>query len=112
MTVKSTGISILFLAASAIHAQEVRSVIFGRVLDPAQAAVAGAAVHVTNTGTNVSTSLSTNDTGYYEADFLVAGSYQVRVEAPGFKQALRERGGDPGAADDDGSGNERPSSTG
>jgi len=82
------GICILLLAAFASHAQEVRSVIFGRVLDPSQAAVSGAAVTVTNTGTNVSATLRTNDTGYYEANLLVAGSYQVRVEAQGFKQAI------------------------
>ncbi|MBM3757831.1 MAG: carboxypeptidase regulatory-like domain-containing protein, partial [Acidobacteria bacterium] len=88
MKMTPAGICILFLTAFAAHAQEVRGVIFGRVFDPSQAAVSGASVTVTNTGTNVSTNLRTNDTGYYEANFLVAGSYQVKVEAPGFKQGI------------------------
>jgi hypothetical protein len=67
----------------------VRSAIFGRVLDPAQSAVIGATVVVTNTDTNVARTTLTNETGYYEANFLIAGRYQVRVEAPGFKQAAR-----------------------
>ncbi|MBL8179403.1 MAG: TonB-dependent receptor [Bryobacterales bacterium] len=87
---KSTlrAIAILISAAILAPAQEVRSAIFGRVLDPSQAAVSGASVVVTNTGTNVSVTLTSNDTGYYEANFLVAGLYKIRVEANGFKQAL------------------------
>lgn len=88
MKLNPAVLCILFLAATAAHAQEVRGVIFGRVVDPSQAAVSGASVTMTNTATNVSTSLRTNDTGYYEANFLVAGSYQVRVEAQGFKQGV------------------------
>src|SRR5262245_55120582 len=70
-------------------AQETRSIIFGRVLDPTGAAVAGASVAVTNTDTNVSTNVSANENGYYEANLLLPGNYQVSVEAPGFKKSLR-----------------------
>ena len=57
---------------SAVYAQETRSTIFGRVTDPQNAAVAGATVVVTNTDTNTSMTLSTNETGYYEANLLIS----------------------------------------
>jgi hypothetical protein len=84
----SAALGAFFLVCGCVPAQEVRSVIFGRVVDPSNSAVSGASVIVTNTDTNVSTTLRTNDTGYYEANFLVAGSYRVRAEAPGFKQSI------------------------
>ncbi len=77
-----------FLGAS-LSAQETRSMIFGRVLDPQSSAVPGAAVTVTNTETNVSMKLVANETGYYEATLLLPGNYQVTTEATGFKKLVR-----------------------
>jgi hypothetical protein len=76
-------------AAAAGFAQETRSVIYGRVLDPQSAAVAGAVVSVTNTETNAAMTLKTNETGYYEANFLLPGNYQVVAEMAGFKKSVR-----------------------
>ena len=81
--------ALIALAASAAPAQETRGMIFGHVLDASSAAVAGAKVAVVNAATNQSTPLVTNDTGYYEANLLIAGSYRVSVEAAGFKTAVR-----------------------
>ncbi len=86
---------LILLAAMAIlrstaSAQETRGMIFGRVEDPSAAAVAGAKVTVVNTGTNVSVNLTTNETGYYEAPLLLAGFYQISIEAPGFKKSIRQ----------------------
>lgn len=63
--------------------------IYGRVLDPTGAAVAGAAVVVTNTNTGTSVKIASNETGYYEAALLLPGDYQVSVEASGFRTAVR-----------------------
>jgi hypothetical protein len=52
--------------------------------------VAKAEVRIVNTGTNTTTILSTNETGYYQAALLLPGSYQVRVESRGFKTYLRD----------------------
>src|SRR5437899_13093100 len=71
------------------QAQDTRGMISGTVTDPGGARVAGATVTVTNTGTNVSTPLTTNASGYYEAPLLPGGQYQVSVEAPGFKKVVR-----------------------
>ncbi len=79
----------IFLLATVAAAQETRSVVQGLVLDPQGTAVVGATVVVTNTNTNVSNSVTTNDTGHYEANFLIPGNYQVSAESPGFKKYTR-----------------------
>ena len=45
---------------------------------------------VTNVATNVSDSLVTNSTGYFEADNLNPGPYAISIVAPGFEKLLRQ----------------------
>jgi hypothetical protein len=77
------------LLAAAANAQETRSAVQGLVLDQQGASIVHATVVVTNTGTNVSNQVVTNDTGHYEANFLIPGNYEVSVVAPGFKKYTR-----------------------
>ena len=77
------------LGISTGSAQETRSTIFGRVTDPQNAGVVNASVIVTNVNTNTPMTLRTNDTGYYEADLLLPGSYRISVAAAGFKKSVR-----------------------
>ncbi|MEK7751711.1 MAG: carboxypeptidase-like regulatory domain-containing protein, partial [Acidobacteriota bacterium] len=79
----------LTVAVALAPAQETRSMIYGRVLDPSKAPVAGATVSVTHTETNSVHTLKTNETGYYEANFLLPGQYAVAVEMAGFKKAIQ-----------------------
>jgi len=79
----------LLAAAAKLPAQETRGAITGRVLDPQNAVIVGALVTVTNADTNVSTRLRTNETGYYEANLLLPGSYGVTAEMSGFKRTVR-----------------------
>ncbi|HEY3840394.1 MAG TPA: TonB-dependent receptor [Bryobacteraceae bacterium] len=88
VTTGEIALLILSLTASGIS-QETRSTIFGRITDPQNAAVVGATVVVTNTKTNTATTRTTNETGYYEADLLLPGEYQVSAEAAGFKKTLQ-----------------------
>ncbi len=44
---------------------------------------------VTNIDTNTSTMLTTNGTGYYEANLLLAGNYRVSAQMAGFKKSIR-----------------------
>src|SRR5438270_12733335 len=83
------AVFVAFLGAIALPAQETRGTIFGRVTDPQNSAVAGATVVVTATDTNAAMTLKSNETGYYEANLLLAGNYQISAEAPGFKKSLR-----------------------
>src|SRR3954452_25310190 len=82
-------ISIVCLGAFAAFAQETRSAVFGRVTDPQNSVIPAATVVITNADTNKSMTLMSNDTGYYEANLLIAGRYRVAVEKAGFRKSLR-----------------------
>ncbi|HYZ84129.1 MAG TPA: TonB-dependent receptor, partial [Bryobacteraceae bacterium] len=56
----------------------------GNVLDASGAAVPQARVLITDVGTNISTTVTTNDDGEYEAPSLRSGDYRVTVSAEGF----------------------------
>lgn len=74
---------------SALYAQETRGSISGHVWDAQNAAVVGAEIVVTNLETNATMRLRSNQTGYYEANLLLPGSYQVTGEMTGFKKTVR-----------------------
>ncbi len=63
--------------------------IYGRVTDPQGAVVPGVRVAVTNVDTNTTVAATTNDSGYYEANLLIHGNYQVSFEASGFRRLVR-----------------------
>jgi hypothetical protein len=66
-------------------AQEFRSTLSGRVLDPAGAAVVGAKVTATERETGAKFEASSAGDGEYTLPFLAPGPYTLTVEAPGFK---------------------------
>src|SRR5690242_20554216 len=80
----------LLLPISA-SSQESRGKISGRVTDSNGAAVPGATVKITNQARATTTTLTTNDDGLFEAPYLLPGSYQILVEASGFKKALQDK---------------------
>src|SRR5882762_2238350 len=75
----------IFFAAEPLNAQAVYGSIVGTVLDPSGAAVAGAKVTITDIGRDVSNTTTTNDSGNFSQRYLIAGSYRVHIEAPGFQ---------------------------
>jgi len=81
-------ISLGLVAAPAV-AQEFRGSVTGRVIDPSGASVPGAQVTVTNTATNVSHSVTTNEQGVYTVLYLADGRYNVIAEKAGFKKLLQ-----------------------
>ncbi|MCU1261899.1 MAG: hypothetical protein JWO80_4784, partial [Bryobacterales bacterium] len=90
MTIRMVrALLLVYGSVATLCAQETRSVIFGRVTDAQNAAIAGAAVSVTNTDTNTAVNLTTNETGYYEANFVLPGNYRVTVTMAGFKKTVR-----------------------
>ena len=82
------GVALLFVSTVCLG-QESRGSITGIVMDAQHAVIPGAAVVVTNTATNASNRTTTNQTGYFEANFLDPGTYSVSIEASGFKKLLR-----------------------
>src|SRR5262249_50878349 len=70
--------------------QAVYGSIFGTVTDASGAAVPNATVTITNTGTNVSVTTKSNESGNYNQTRLIPGTYRVKVEASNFKSAVIE----------------------
>ncbi len=85
-----TWMLLIWLVAVPAAAQETRGTISGTVRDK-DGVLPGATVKITNTGTNVSQPLVTNDRGYFEAPLLIAGEYEVSVELASFK-SFRQTG--------------------
>ena len=76
-----------FHAASAAG-QAVFGQISGTVSDASGAVLPGAVVNVTNVGTNVTKTVTTNDAGVYNVMNLVPGVYRVDASLSGFKTAV------------------------
>src|SRR5690242_1251393 len=66
-------------------------VIFGNATDSSGAAVPNVSITVTNENTQISTTVKSNEQGYYIVPDLRAGNYQVSAEASGFS-VTRENG--------------------
>src|ERR1700760_3341199 len=71
--------------APALYAQATASgAIAGAITDSSGAAIVGAAVTATNTGTNAQRTTRSGPAGEYRFDLLPVGDYSIHVEAPGF----------------------------
>lgn len=81
---------LLIAAATSASAQEFRGTISGSITDPNGAAVAGATVTVKNKETNISSTVTTNESGTYTVPFLLPGIYNVSATSSGFKTSSRE----------------------
>jgi hypothetical protein len=80
----------LMLTGGYAAAQEVQSAtVVGTVTDPTGAVVPNASVTVTNTATNIAAHTTTNADGAYYVPFQSAGTYEITIAAPGFKQLVR-----------------------
>lgn len=83
------SLGVLVLLSQQLWAQETRSAILGTVKDTAGDVVGGAAVEITNSDTNATTRLTTNDKGYFEAPYLLPGNYTITIIATGFKKYVQ-----------------------
>jgi outer membrane receptor protein involved in Fe transport len=71
-------------------AQAVYGSIFGTVTDSSGAAVPNATATITHIGTNVSETVKTDASGYFNQTRLIPGKYRIRVEAANYKTAVIE----------------------
>ena len=67
------------------QADVAHSTLKGKVTDQSDAAVSGASIKVTNAGRGVVRSVKTDDQGAYHVPLLQPGTYELRVEASGFR---------------------------
>ena len=79
----SFSLFVVLLTAS-LQAQDATGKIIGNVTDPSGAAISGAQVTVTNLGTKIAQTTTTNASGYYQVLSLPIGLYEVGIDAPGF----------------------------
>lgn len=82
-------LSLIALLGPKALGQAVYGNIVGTVVDQSGAAVAGAKVIITDTQRQVTVTTTTNSDGNFTQRALIAGAYQVRVEAVGFKAAVQ-----------------------
>jgi hypothetical protein len=85
------GVVCLFFCAFLLNAQEFRSTLTGRVVDPTGAVVVGAKVEAIETTTNSRYETDTNSEGLYTFPLLLPGVYELTAEAKGF-QKFSQRG--------------------
>lgn len=83
-------LAIALCVPASLLAQEARGTVTGRVLDASKAVVPGATVKINNPAQGTSVGIVTNDAGLFRAPYLISGSYQIVVEAPGFKRYIRD----------------------
>ena len=83
-------LALFALAAISLFGQQGRGSISGIVTDSQGAVIQGAKVVVRNTGTNALFTATSNDRGFYSAPSLPIGEYELGVELPGFKKAVRK----------------------
>ena len=83
------GAMALALLSAAASAQVDTGTILGTVKDATGAIVPNAKVVLTNKGLGVTQRAETDTNGRYIFTPLKTGTYQVEVEAPDFKKALR-----------------------
>ena len=84
----------LILAAfqsGSLFAQETRGTIRGTVTDPNGGTVTNATVKVIDPSRGSKVTLTTNSEGLYTANYLFPGTYQIVVEAAGFKKSVRDK---------------------
>lgn len=80
----------LLLLAGIVLGQEFRATVSGHVFDSSDAAVPGAKITVVNSGTQESTSATTDTSGSYSIPLLRPGTYTLTATAAGFKTFVRD----------------------
>jgi outer membrane receptor protein involved in Fe transport len=80
------GLGALLCAVTAVAQESGGATINGNVTDPSGGLIVGARITATQTGTGAQRTTQTSSAGLYSLSALAAGSYDVTVEATGFKQ--------------------------
>jgi hypothetical protein len=81
-------LTLWFLASTPAYTQVVGGSLSGTITDESGAAVPKTTVSITNVATGVTTNVTTNGQGIYNAPNLLPGNYRVTVSAAGFQTAI------------------------
>ena len=85
-----TALVLILLAAGSASAQDIRARLQGLVSDTSGGVLPGASVVLTNDGTGVAATRTSNADGRYLFDFVESGTYSVTVEMAGFKTTVQK----------------------
>src|SRR5262249_37604843 len=77
-------LALLLAATAAAQVSKVSATLEGTLADSNSAVIAGAEIKLRNIETNQTRTVKTDEQGFFRASELVVGSYEVRVEQPGF----------------------------
>jgi hypothetical protein len=77
------------LCSSPLQGQVVGGTISGRINDGSGAAIPSAKISLKNVATGVTTTMTTNTQGIFNAPNLLPGDYEARVSAPGFETSVQ-----------------------
>ena len=83
------GCIFLFLAVSAFGQLATTTALVGTITDSSGQAVPTVKITATNTGTGESYTTTTNDQGYYNIQFVRAGTYNLTLERSGFEKVQK-----------------------
>jgi hypothetical protein len=81
-----SALAVLLIAQNGAWAQNAAARIVGNLTDPNGASVPSAKITVVNADTQVHYDTTANNEGYFQANDLPIGRYNVTVEAPGFRK--------------------------
>src|SRR4051794_6643468 len=83
-------LSLAFQASSLMAQTGGGATLVGTVKDSSGSVVAAATVKVVNTATSFLTTTTSQPDGSYYVPYLTPGNYKVTVNAPGFKEFVRD----------------------
>jgi len=89
LSVAAGYLLLTLLMGAPIQAQIETGRILGMVKDQSGAVIPGATVTLTNEGTNLTFTVTTGPTGYYEFPGIQIGNYKIEVEAKGFQKYVQ-----------------------
>ena len=81
---------VFLFSAGRVQGQAQTATIFGTATDPSGGALAGAHIQVTNVGTNISQSTTTDAQGRYTIAQLPVGTYSVEASLSGFQTVVHK----------------------
>ncbi len=84
-----TTFALVLLLSVCASAQVTTGTILGTVKDPSGAVIPGAQIVITESSKGFSKTFVTDDTGSYNAPFLIPGTYDVSAEVSGFKKQVQ-----------------------
>ena len=84
------AVAIFFLGSLPAGAQDLRGRVQGTISDNSGAVIPAARITLRNINTNVEATQETNESGNYLFDFVLPGTYELRVEVEGFRSFVQQ----------------------